>query len=221
METHRACRPQPRSAIASFRRERAASCLRSFGEPRASQQRLHRLVSLVEAELHLAGRSGVLPRVADAAAPIQEFVEVDAMSKAAVPAWYQPGALLTSAVKHVSTLSPKFNWVGIYVLKGETLELGPYVGAATEHGRIRVGDGVCGTAVAKNEDMNVPDVTNVENYLACSVETASELVVLIRDREDRILGQIDIDSHTRGAFGPQEEEAVKKVARELGALWAE
>jgi GAF domain-containing protein len=122
-------------------------------------------------------------------------------------------------VSYVSSLSPKFNWVGIYVLKGETLELGPYIGAATEHTRIRVGVGVCGTAVASNKDINVADVTSVENYLSCSVETASELVVLIRDRAERILGQIDIDSHTRGAFGPEEEAAVKQVARELGELW--
>jgi L-methionine (R)-S-oxide reductase len=104
------------------------------------------------------------------------------------------------------------------VLNGETLELGPYVGQPTVHARIPVGVGICGTAVARNEDMNVSDVSSADNDLACSVETASELVVLIRDREGRILGQIDIDSHTLGAFGPEEEEAVRKVARELGEL---
>lgn len=135
------------------------------------------------------------------------------------PAWYEPADVLGSAVKHVRTLSPKFDWVGIYVLNGDILELGPYVGAPTEHTRIKVGVGVCGTAVARNEDMNVPDVASVGNYLACSLETAAELVVLIRDGEGRILGQIDIDSHTRGAFGAPEEEAVRTVARELGDLW--
>jgi GAF domain-containing protein len=141
------------------------------------------------------------------------------MTETERPAWYEPGDALGSAVKHVAALSPTFNWVGIYVLNGDTLELGPYVGAPTEHTRIRVGVGVCGTAVARDEDMNVPDVASVGNYLACSVETASELVVLIRDRAGRILGQIDIDSHTRGAFGPQEEDAVRKVAKELGERW--
>lgn len=135
------------------------------------------------------------------------------------PVWYEPGAVLRSAVEHLASLSPKFNWVGIYVLDGDTLELGPYVGAPTEHTSIKVGVGVCGTAVARNEDMNVPDIASVGNYLACSLETASELVVLIRDRGGRILGQIDIDSHTRGAFGPPEEEAVRKVANELGEVW--
>ena len=88
------------------------------------------------------------------------------------------------------------------VLNGTTLELGPYIGAPTEHTQIEMGVGVCGTAVARDEDMNVPDVTTTENYLACSVETKSELVVLIRSQDGRILGQIDIDSHERAAFGP-------------------
>lgn len=135
------------------------------------------------------------------------------------PVWYQPEAPLGSAVRYIAGLSPKFNWVGIYVLKGKTLELGPYIGAATEHTRIPVGRGVCGTAVAQDADQNIPDVQAHGNYLACSLETRSELVVLIRDRKKRILGQIDIDSHTRGAFGPEEERAVKQVAQELGALW--
>jgi L-methionine (R)-S-oxide reductase len=138
-----------------------------------------------------------------------------------MPPWYEPRAALRSAVKHLSTMSPLFNWTGIYLLRGDTLQLGPYVGDPTEHTRIKVGTGVCGTAVARNEDMNVPDVTAVENYLACSTATRSELVVLIRDHDGRILGQIDIDSHTPDAFGPQEEEAVRQVARELGDLWPE
>jgi L-methionine (R)-S-oxide reductase len=137
------------------------------------------------------------------------------------PASYQLHAILTSAVRYVSGLSPKFNWVGVYILRGDTLELGPYIGAPTEHTRIKVGVGVCGTAVARNEDMNVPDVAAADNYLACSVDTQSELVVLIRNGDGRVLGQIDIDSHAKDAFGEAEEAAVKQVAGELGALWPE
>jgi GAF domain-containing protein len=129
--------------------------------------------------------------------------------------------VLRAAVDRVAAISPAFNWVGIYVLDGQMLELGPFIGAPTEHTRIAVGVGVCGTAVARNEDLNVPDVTASDNYLACSVETQSELVVLIRDRQGRILGQIDIDSHTRSAFGPAEEAAVKQIADELGEAWPE
>ena len=135
------------------------------------------------------------------------------------PVWYQPGAPLGSAVRYVAGLSPKFNWVGIYVLKGKMLELGPYMGAAPPHIRIPVGRGVCGRAVAENADQNIPDVQLHENYLACSLETQSELVVLIRDRKGKVLGQIDIDSHTRSAFGQDEERVVRQVAQELGELW--
>ena len=141
------------------------------------------------------------------------------MTTRQTPAWLEAQDALTSAVRHLATLSPAFNWVGIYVLNGDTLELGPYIGAATEHTRIKVGMGVCGTAVERNQDLNVPDVTASDNYLACSVDTQSELVVLVHDRNGRILGQIDIDSHRRNAFGPYEEAAVKTVARELSEFW--
>jgi GAF domain-containing protein len=137
------------------------------------------------------------------------------------PAWYQPESPLGSAVRYVAGLSPKFDWVGIYVLKGKHLELGPFIGAPSEHTRIPVGKGVCGAAVAENADQNIPDVHAHQNYLACSLETRSELVVLVRDPQGGILGQIDIDSHTPAAFGREEESAVRQVARELGELWPE
>lgn len=135
------------------------------------------------------------------------------------PIWYQPQAPLGSAVRYLAAQSPKFNWVGIYLLKGQYLELGPYIGVETDHRRIPVGRGVCGTAVVENTDQNISDVSKVGNYLACSDRTRSELVVLIRNRQGKILGQIDIDSHTPDAFGPDEEQAVRKIADELGELW--
>src|SRR3989338_10223786 len=92
------------------------------------------------------------------------------------PAWYDPSSPLGSAVRYVAALSPKFNWAGIYLLKGKAggkqfLALGPYLGAPTDHKHIPIGVGVCGTAVAQNKDMNIADVTQIENYLACSIET--------------------------------------------------
>jgi len=135
------------------------------------------------------------------------------------PVWYQPEAPLGSAVRHIAALSPRFNWVGIYVLKKKTLVLGPFIGEPAEHRRIPVGQGVCGMAVAENRDQNIPDVSQVGHYLACSPKTRSELVVLIRDRSGKILGQVDIDSHTPQAFGEQEEQWVKTIAQELGERW--
>lgn len=115
-----------------------------------------------------------------------------------------------AAVKALSAV-PHFNWTGIYLLEGDTLYLGPYVGEPTEHTAIPVGRGVCGRAVAEERDLNIPDVTREENYLACSIKTKSELVVLIRPGGE-IFGQIDIDSHFPDAFGPVEEELVREVA---------
>jgi GAF domain-containing protein len=141
------------------------------------------------------------------------------MAEGLGPVWDRGGDVLASAVRYLANASPAFNWVGVYLLNDDTLELGPFVGAPTEHTRIKVGVGVCGTAIARNTDLNVPDVHRLDNYLACSVETRSELVVLIRDPKGLVVGQIDIDSHTESAFGSAEERLVKQVADELGSLW--
>ena len=135
------------------------------------------------------------------------------------PVWFDASNPIAAAVRYLADSSERFDWTGVYVLNGDVLELAEYVGAPTEHSRIAVGVGVCGTAVAENRDMNVPDVTALDNYLACSVETQSELVVLIRDAQGRILGQIDIDSHQRGPFTDADMQLVRRVAAELGARW--
>jgi L-methionine (R)-S-oxide reductase len=103
------------------------------------------------------------------------------------------------------------------MLHGKELVLEAYSGRATDHTRIPVGVGVCGTAVATKQDQNVPDVRAVENYLACNAWTRSELVVLIR-RGNLILGQIDIDSDMANPFTPDEEAAVRRVADALAIL---
>lgn len=105
----------------------------------------------------------------------------------------------------------RYNWVGIYLLEGDTLVLHNYVGKHTDHTRIPVGRGVCGTAVAERANQIVADVTASDNYLACSLETRSEIVVLIR-RGDDIFGQIDIDSDTVNAFTSEDEALLDRVA---------
>ena len=108
------------------------------------------------------------------------------------------------------------NWVGVYVLRGDSLLLGPYVGPKTDHVRIPVGEGVCGTAVAENKNQIVGDVQALDNYLACNLETRSEIVVLIRDpATNGILGQIDVDGTRINAFGPRDEWFLSQVAEIL------
>jgi GAF domain-containing protein len=132
---------------------------------------------------------------------------------------YLSDAILRESVKTIAKADKKYNWVGVYLLNPEEniLWLHNYVGEGTEHARIAVGEGVCGTAVAEKTNQNVPDVTAIENYLSCSPRTKSELVILIR-AGDEILGQIDIDSHTKAAFTPEDEESVGMVADKLAEV---
>ncbi|MGI8924581.1 MAG: GAF domain-containing protein [Fimbriimonadales bacterium] len=129
------------------------------------------------------------------------------------------GAKLRKRAMELLSNLPGYDWCGVYRLEGETLILDEYVGVSTEHGRIPVGSGVCGTAVAENRNQIVDDVQGLENYLSCSLETRSEIVVLIRDR-DLILGQIDIDSHSPSAFGPDDERLLRAIAAILAQAWA-
>jgi GAF domain-containing protein len=125
--------------------------------------------------------------------------------------------LLTIAAEKIRAAGPPYTSVYLYMLHGNELVLEAFAGRETEHTRIPVGVGVCGTAVASGEDQNVPDVQAVSNYLACNTWTRSELVVLIR-RGSLILGQIDIDSDVPDPFTADEEAAVKRVADALAIL---
>jgi GAF domain-containing protein len=122
--------------------------------------------------------------------------------------------VLKSAVRTLKEERVNYNWAGIYLLEGDTLVLHNYIGKPTEHTRIPVGVGVCGVAVAEGANQIVGDVTRVNNYLACSVGTRSEIVVLIR-RGSAILGQIDIDSDLENAFGGEDEALLIRVANLL------
>jgi GAF domain-containing protein len=123
-------------------------------------------------------------------------------------------ALLRKAVRSISP-DDRFDWVGVYLLgDNDELWLHNYIGEPTDHAKIPVGTGVCGRAVAERRNMNVPDVSKEENYLACSPETQSELVILIRAGED-IFGQIDIDSEQKGAFTEDDEIALIGIADKL------
>jgi L-methionine (R)-S-oxide reductase len=125
--------------------------------------------------------------------------------------------LLSLAAEKIRAAGAPYTSVYLYMLHGDQLELEAFAGRETEHTRIAVGQGVCGTAVATGLDQNVPDVRAIDNYIACNLWTRSELVVLIR-RGAAILGQIDIDSDVPDPFSPDEETAVRKVADALAVL---
>ena len=129
---------------------------------------------------------------------------------------YLSDALLRRAVRSIFSSEERFDWVGIYLLRSEdnALWLHNYLGDPTPHATIPVGEGVCGMAVANNENINVPDVTQNDNYLSCSPKVKSEMVVLIRGN-DQIFGQIDIDSHQDAAFTDEDLAALEEVAGKL------
>ena len=125
--------------------------------------------------------------------------------------------LLRTAAEKIQGAGPPYTSVYLYMLHGDELVLEAYAGRDTEHTRIPVGKGVCGTGVATGKDQNVPDVRAVDDYIACNTWTRSELVVLIR-RGGRILGQIDVDSDEPAPFTADEEAEVRRVADALAVL---
>jgi GAF domain-containing protein len=105
-----------------------------------------------------------------------------------------------------------YSWVGIYLVEGDQLQLGPWKGPqATDHVRIPIGQGICGAAAASGRTEVVDDVNADPRYLACFVSTRSEIVVPIA-YEGRVVGEIDIDSDEPAAFGEADREFLERVA---------
>jgi len=111
-----------------------------------------------------------------------------------------------------------YSWVGIYLVEGDELVLGPWKGPeATEHLRIPVGQGVCGAAAASGQTEVVDDVNADPRYLACFPSTRSEIVVPIA-RDGHVIGEIDIDSDSPAAFGDADREFLERVAESVAHL---
>ena len=105
-----------------------------------------------------------------------------------------------------------YSWIGIYLVEGDELVLGPWKGPqATEHVRILVGQGICGAAAATGQTEVVDDVNADERYLACFPSTSSEIVVPIA-YDGRVVGEIDIDSDRPAAFGQDDRVFLERVA---------
>lgn len=118
------------------------------------------------------------------------------------------------AVATLKEQLPHYSWVGIYLLDDHELVLGPYLGKPSPHTRIPLNRGICGAAASEKQTIIVDDVNSDPRYLACSIETKSEIVVPILDGE-RVLGEIDIDSDQPAAFGASDRELLERVAASL------
>ena len=123
-------------------------------------------------------------------------------------------AAMESAVATLKSRLPYYSWVGIYLLDDHELVLGPYLGKPSPHTRIPLNRGICGAAASEKQTIIVDDVNSDARYLACSIETKSEIVVPILDGE-RVLGEIDIDSDQPAAFGAKDRELLERVAASL------
>jgi len=125
---------------------------------------------------------------------------------------------LKNAVQLLKDTFPKYTWVGIYLTKGDKLELHNYIGKPTPHTIIPIGEGICGAAVREEQSIIVPDVHADPRYLACSIETRSEIVVPIRSGE-KIVGEIDIDSDFEDSFHSGDQEILEKCADVLAGIF--
>jgi L-methionine (R)-S-oxide reductase len=128
--------------------------------------------------------------------------------------------LMTGVVEKLNELMLKYNWVGFYMIEehsGEepVLVLGPYVGAMTPHTRIPLNQGICGAAASSGKTVVVDDVKSDPRYLACSLETKSEIVVPIY-ATGKVIGELDIDSHFNAAFGLDDREICEHAAKLVG-----
>ena len=121
---------------------------------------------------------------------------------------------MQQAVRLLKDAIPHYTWVGIYVLEGDELVLGPYIGKPSPHTRIPLGRGICGAAATEKATIVVDNVHADPRYLACSLETKSEIVVPIM-QGDQVLGEIDIDSDQPAAFGPPDRALLEPVAAML------
>jgi L-methionine (R)-S-oxide reductase len=116
----------------------------------------------------------------------------------------------------LKTRLPHYTWAGIYLLEGDELVLGPYLGKPSPHTRIPLGRGICGAAATERATIVVDDVNSDPRYLACSIETKSEIVVPIMTADgNRVIGEIDIDSDRPAAFGAADRELLEAVAAAL------
>jgi L-methionine (R)-S-oxide reductase len=121
---------------------------------------------------------------------------------------------MTRTVEILKARVADYHWVGIYQLFGNELVLGPFAGKPSPHTHIPLGRGICGAAAAEKATIVVDNVHGDSRYLACSVDTKSEIVVPIMRGCD-VLGEIDIDSDRPSAFGPDDKRMLEAVAAAL------
>jgi GAF domain-containing protein len=152
-------------------------------------------------------------------APASLIETLEALEREATTA----SGLMDSIVGVLHGALKNYNWVGFYLLENDAgedvLVLGPFRGAATPHTRIPLSQGICGAAASSGETVVVDDVGSDARYLACSLETKSEIVAPIF-AGSKVVGELDIDSHVPAAFGSEDRRLCEHAAGLVGR-WLE
>jgi len=125
---------------------------------------------------------------------------------------------IRGAVEAIRASNPLYHWTGVYLLDGSHLELAHQVGKPTPHVRIPLDKGICGAAAREKATVVVDDVKSDPRYLACSLQTRSEIVVPLLGSNGDVLGEIDIDSDEPAAFGDEDRRALEAAAKLLAAF---
>ena len=128
-------------------------------------------------------------------------------------------AKLQAVCRLIKDSADHYDWVGFYLVaqSGRELVLGPYQGEPTEHARIPFGRGICGQAAQRGETFVVQDVAKEPNYLSCSPAVRSEVVLPIF-KSARLVGELDIDSHTPAAFTDAEVALLERICEIVAPL---
>ena len=145
-----------------------------------------------------------------------DYAGVEALATRAVRHAGDAAAALQAGVEVLKSAVPHYSWVGVYLIDGDELVLGPSLGKPSPHTRIPLGRGICGAAATERQTIIVDDVNSDARYLACSLETKSEIVVPIM-KHGEVLGEIDIDSDQPAAFGTLDREMLESVAEAMAA----
>jgi L-methionine (R)-S-oxide reductase len=124
---------------------------------------------------------------------------------------------LLKTAQSIQNYYPQYNWVGFYFLQEGKLHVGPYVGKPTPHTVIDLNNGICGAAVSQQETIIVDDVNSDPRYLACSLETKSEIVIPIKCNGE-IIGELDIDSEKKAAFGNEDKIILEEATELIGNI---
>jgi L-methionine (R)-S-oxide reductase len=142
--------------------------------------------------------------------------QIEARARQAIAEQPDTHSALSTAVQLLKDGFSHYTWVGVYLLEGNELVLGPFLGRPTPHTRIPLGRGICGAAAAEMTTIVVDDVNSDPRYLSCSTQTRSEIVVPII-RDGRVAGEIDVDSDEAAAFGAADRALLESVAGMLAA----